>query len=189
MLEREGGMRDAIAIVAPSIDVQQLAREIAKAHVELQDTDRKLEASEQKTEGLRQQQGRQRVEIGRLLVEAKSGVKHGGWLPYLEKLGIEARNAQRWMELSGYVESSKYDTSQNVSYLNETPTLADAGIDKRPRKSDSIGSEKTEPFHVLVASGRLRTSVTKIVESWPRESRRSIPGLLRDLADEIEGDL
>lgn len=61
-------------------------------------------------------------------------VQHGGWLPYLEKLGIEARNAQNWMTLAGYLE--KNETRADVSFLPPpAPTLADAGIDKRPRAS------------------------------------------------------
>ena len=56
-----------------------------------------------------------------------------GWLPYLEKLGIEERTARNWMTLAGYSDSIS-ETSRSVSDFT-APTLADAGIDKRPRAS------------------------------------------------------
>lgn len=93
--------RAAIIDVAP----ERLAREIAKEHIALQDCERKLADAERKTDGLRQEQARRRVEIGSLLIEAKRTIKHGGWLPYLAKLGIEPRRAQEWMQLAGWVET------------------------------------------------------------------------------------
>lgn len=46
-----------------------------------------------------------------------------------------------------------------------------------------------EPFHILIAAGDLRTAVEKQIAKWPAESRPSLPGLLRDMAEEIEIDL
>ncbi len=130
-------MREIAAIAESAADVQHLAREIARAHVALQDHERALESSERKLEGLREEGARRRVDIGRLLIEAKRGIKHGGWLPYLEALGIGEDSARRWMSLAGFVEQqSKSSTPESVRDLNPATTLAAAGIDKRPRKRD-----------------------------------------------------
>lgn len=40
------------------------------------------------------------LEAGRALVEAKSLVRHGGWLPFLAEAGIHERTAQRLMTLA-----------------------------------------------------------------------------------------
>jgi N6-adenosine-specific RNA methylase IME4 len=49
------------------------------------------------------------VECGALLIEAKRVHAHGEWLPFLQRAGMPARKAQRYMVLA-----DKYDT---VSYL------------------------------------------------------------------------
>ena len=43
--------------------------------------------------------------LGRLLIDAKRGIKHGGWLPFLEKLGIADRTAREWMQEAGHIET------------------------------------------------------------------------------------
>ena len=41
------------------------------------------------------------VECGRLLIEAKSGLPHGAWLPWVEaNLSFGARQAQKYMQLA-----------------------------------------------------------------------------------------
>src|SRR5690606_28452782 len=67
-------------------------------------------------------------------------------LPYLEKLGIDDRRAREWMKLAGWVES-KSAASGNVADLNDAPTLAEAGIDKRPRKSMQREEQPDPPLH------------------------------------------
>ncbi len=37
---------------------------------------------------------------GLLLAEAKSRLQHGDWLPWLERVGLNGRTAQRWMQLA-----------------------------------------------------------------------------------------
>jgi hypothetical protein len=98
----------------------QFAKEIGRAHVQLQDADRMVEAAEQKTESARQEQARRRLELGRLLIDAKRACKHGDWLPYLAKLGIEPRSAQNWMAIAGFMEA-KSETQPSVSYLPDAP--------------------------------------------------------------------
>jgi hypothetical protein len=40
------------------------------------------------------------IEAGHALVEAKSLIGHGGWLPFLVEAGVHERTAQRYMELA-----------------------------------------------------------------------------------------
>ncbi len=171
-------MRDPVAIVAPAIDIAQLERAVSKAHVALQDADRGVEAAERKTESLRQTQAQRRVELGRLLMESRDGFKRGTWLPFLEKHGIDERNARNWMALAGYVEIT--EPNGNGS---DIPTRREvAGIDKPTRKP----TKDPDAFHVLIASGDLKSKIKKQINEWPESSRQSIPGLLRDLADDLE---
>lgn len=193
-------MRDVAAIVEPAFDAERAAREIALAHVALQDCERKLDAIEnqahsimRKAEGLREEQARRRVEIGRLLVEARRVIKHGGWLPYLAKIGIDQQRASEWMRLAGHVES-KLPTSPNVGDLNNAPTLADAGIDKRPRKStradeqpDLPAAQRPTPsFNIDGELAALRTKLCSFAKSAPAEARAQIAEELRRVASLID---
>lgn len=70
-------------------------------------------------------------------IDAKREIPHGGWLPYLEKLGIDKSTASNWMALAGYADAqSQIPSTPDVRNLPDAPTLADAGIDRRPRKRD-----------------------------------------------------
>ena len=91
-------MKDIVAIVEPAIDIRQLSRDIAREHVALQDADRKVEVNATQGALLRKKQAEHRLEMGRLLIEAKKQVPHGGWTPFLEKLGIPPRTATEWMD-------------------------------------------------------------------------------------------
>jgi hypothetical protein len=51
------------------------------------------------------------MKAGNLLIEAKSNVNHGGWLPFVESTGMSARTAQKYMRLS-----------ENAEKLNATST-------------------------------------------------------------------
>lgn len=74
---------------------------------------------------------RKRLALGRVLVEAKAACRHGEWLPFLEKQGIDERTARRYMGLVEFSDS-KSDTVSDLpaSLLLPSPTYADAGIDK-----------------------------------------------------------
>ena len=41
-----------------------------------------------------------RIEGGHSLIEAKAALSHGHWLPFLERVGLRPRKAQRWMQLA-----------------------------------------------------------------------------------------
>lgn len=78
-----------------------------------------------------------RLALGRLLAERRKswparGPNAKGWGLYLSKLGIEQQTALNYMNLAGYVEVSQTDES----CLGNIPTYAEAGIDKRPRRTD-----------------------------------------------------
>jgi hypothetical protein len=40
------------------------------------------------------------IEAGNLLVEAKASCRHGDWLPFLKRAGVQERKAQRYMRLA-----------------------------------------------------------------------------------------
>lgn len=194
-------MKAVAAVVEAAVDIQQMARVIAKEHIALQDCERQLDASERKTEGLREQQRRHRVELGRLLIEAKRGVKHGGWLPYLEKLGIEDRRAREWMQLAGWVDSKSAASGNVADLLAPAPTLADAGIDKRPRKSkpepeeiedDEDKADEPAPtprapsLDIDAEIWRMHDKLCAFAEKAPVDARKRIAHQLRETAKLIE---
>ena len=171
-------MRPVAAIIEAAVDIGQLAREISRSHIELQECDRKLAASERKTESLREEQRRRRVEIGRLLVEAKRGIKHGGWLPYLEKLGIEPRTAQKWMSELEF----KYESKANGSHSDDDEEdERDDEPEARPRKK----AERSEP-DIDKALSNLSDRAYAIAEKRSGDDRKIIAWRLRETARLIE---
>ncbi len=128
--------KDPVVIVAPAIDIAQLERAVGKANIVYEDATRNVEAAERKTESLREKQAQARLELGYALVDLKKGCRHGEWLPALARAGVAQQRSSECMRVIGHVEEiSKLPTSANVGDL-KAPTLRDAGIDKRPRKSD-----------------------------------------------------
>lgn len=84
----------------------------------------------------RAQRGVVRGEIPRrvLCVTGRAAcVTHGGWEPYLAKLGITSQRASEWMRLAGHVEA-KSPTSSNAGDLTNAPTLAEATGDREPEQ-------------------------------------------------------
>jgi len=138
-------VRDAAAIIAPASDLGQIERELQREIIAMQDADRAESAAVERVEKTADAARRQRIVVGQRLVEAKRAVKHGQWLPWLAKIGIGEDSARRWMALAGFMESR---TSESVRDM-PAPTLAAAGIDKRPRKRDeecSPGSNDQAPI-------------------------------------------
>lgn len=192
-------MREVAAIVEPAIDINQITREILKEHIALQDDERNADAHERKSAAFRETAARRRVEIGRRLVDVRRVTKRGGWQPYLDKCGIEERTARNWMALAGWVEE-KTETGTPVSDIS-TPTLADAGIDKRPRKRDEQPSpphREPEPVASVpvgdVNDARaveasllvmVSNSLGTVARRWPGDIKR-LADELRRFADKIE---
>jgi len=126
-------VRDIAAIVEPAIDIRQLSRDIAREHIALQDTDRKVEVNAAQGESLRERQTQHRLEMGRMLIEAKKQVPHGGWLLFLKALGISARASQEWIALGDY---GKYAPTETGAHL---PTRREVAAARR--EPESVGDE------------------------------------------------
>lgn len=188
-------MTESSAIVESSVNIEQLARTIARGVIEYNDAERVLQAAERRTEGMREAQQRRRLDLGSQLIEAKRGIKHGGWLGYIEKLGIPQQTANAWMREAGFLdEQAKSPPSEHAGDL---PLRVAAGIDKRPRKRD----EQPDPPDVddeepaLHASWRRDLSkalvgIDKMImgyaKSWPKRSRFDLARALRSAAERIE---
>lgn len=193
-------MRDAAAIIAPAVDLDQITRSILKEHIALQDDERNADAHEKKSIGYREAAARRRVEIGRMLIEAKRGIKHGGWLPYLEKLGIGERSARDWMALAGHVET-KSEPNQNGSDLERTPTRREvnearktAPRDEQPDPPVVDEDDHDEPLPTPAPTldidaelSRIQNKICQFAESVPPKARKLIAHELRETAKLIEG--
>lgn len=168
----------------PVVDLARLTREIQVASIGLQDAERNVDEAEKKATNAREIAAQRRLDLGRLLVEARKawparGPKAKGWGEFLVTVGIDQDAALRYMALAGYVQ----EISRTGDGVRETvPTYADAGIDKRERK-------EPREFHILIDAGKFRSSVEKLAKKWPDSSRPHLPRILRELADEIESGI
>ena len=69
------------------------------------------------------------LEAGRLLIEAKTQVRHGQWLPFLESVGMPARTAQQYMRLA--------KNTLTVAQMPVGKALKKLAEPKEPRKRQS----------------------------------------------------
>ena len=70
---------------------------------------------------------RHAMAAGDILVEAKGGLKHGEWLPWLRSAGLSERTAQRYMRIArerGAIEA-KYDTLSDLDVTGALRLIAD----------------------------------------------------------------
>jgi hypothetical protein len=198
-------MREVAAIIEPAIDIAQIERELQREIIAMQDADRAEATAVERAGKTAEAARRQRVTVGARLIEAKRAVKHGQWLPWLERMGIEQQRASEWMRLAGHVES-KLPTSANGGNL-PAPTLADAGIDKRPRKRDEESTPVVDdspstdwqreiearraPMEAPVIDidrelSRIQNKICAFAESVPARARKQIAHELRETARLIE---
>ena len=200
-------MKDIIAIVEPAIDLRQLSRDIAREHIALQDADRKVEANTTQGDALRKRQAQHRLEMGRLLIEAKKQTPHGGWLPFLEKLGIAQSSAKEWMGLANHVEIKKppdtsggyLPTRREVEAARRDPEPVDIDIDEpsdeqpdppepAAKKSPSVhlqSHDSDRSIDVVLTS--LFNTLGVVAREWPDGSDYSKLILeLRRYADKLE---
>jgi hypothetical protein len=192
-------------VIVAQVDLQQIDRSVVAAFIAVQDGDRALDAAERKTEGLREQQRRNRVELGRTLIEARKSIKRGTWIAKLEEWGIDRFRAHEWMRLAGYVEEQeKCAASPDVEHLNaKLPTLADVGIDKRPRKRDEqpdpsldwqqevesrrrASNIKSLAIDVDQELSRWHQKIVAFAEACSTTARKQIAHELRQMANTIE---
>ena len=61
------------------------------------------------------------IEAGRLLIEARAAIPHGGWLAWVRDLGMTVRTAQRYMQLARL----PADKSDTVAHLGIRAALAE----------------------------------------------------------------
>jgi hypothetical protein len=122
----------------------------------------------------------------------------------LRRVGIDQDVALDHMKYAGFVESTFPGTNSNVP--GKLPTLADAGIDNRPRKRDEEPSpaadwkmeietrrNEKEPPVPQVATldidrelSRLNMKIVSFAEGVPAKARKQIAHELREIASLIE---
>ena len=95
------------------------------------------------------------LKAGALLLEAKTLIPHGGWLPFVEKCGLTPRTAQgymrvarRWSEIE-----SKYETVSHLSFHKALALLAQTKVPACRRIEDDLSNEgeRVEVAHEAVA--------------------------------------
>jgi hypothetical protein len=77
---------------------------------------------------------RHAMAAGDILVEAKGGLKHGEWLPWLRSAGLSERTAQRYMRIArerGAIEA-KYDTLSDLDVTGALRLIADGEWQTEP---------------------------------------------------------
>lgn len=201
-------MREMAAIVEPAFDFEQNTRAILKEHIALQDDERNADAHERKSIGFREAAARRRLEIGRMLIEQKRSKKiaHGGWLPYLEKLGINERSAREWMALAGHVET-KSEPNQNGADLptrrevnearrQDAPTRTEQPTRPAPREEQPDLPTHAEPprertpeppsIDIDRELSRIQDKLCAAAATVPRSVRTQIAHELRETARIIE---
>lgn len=134
--------------IRSAIELQQLARDIQRAHVDLQDCDRKLETAEGRAQSLRDERDQRRLEIGRMLVHAKAQTEHGEWLKQLAAWGIHEQSAREWMRLAEHVESkpgldlptrAEVNAARNQTIIEDTATVTAAPVaDVEPKQRRTV---------------------------------------------------
>jgi hypothetical protein len=92
------------------------------------------------------------IEAGHSLIEAKSLVKHGEWLPFLKEAGIPERTAQRFMALAH--SGLKYDTVSDLGGIKAALAWLQ-------------GFELPSAGEVLMAGWARSSADGKIAMLWP----------------------
>lgn len=83
--------------------------------------------------------GEQAWECGRLLIEAKKGVKHGEWLPWIKKnLTFGERQARNYMSIG----EANRNVCADLSYLDALKQAADTKDTERIKRE--VAEEKTK---------------------------------------------
>jgi hypothetical protein len=84
------------------------------------------------------------AECGRLLIQAKTAVGHGGWLPWLEaKTEVSPRQCQRYMQLADRWDEIKYDAETHLTLTDALKSLAKPKAEAaHERQTDHINAPK-----------------------------------------------
>ena len=104
--------------------------------------------------------------------------------PTLDDLGVSKKDSFRAQRLAAVPERElqQYVNEKRASGKPVTRSGAISLANVRPLR-------EPEPFHILIAVGELKEAVLRVVrkhaEMWPESSRRHIPEVIRDIADEV----
>ena len=187
-------MRGVAAIIESAVDIKQLTKQIGAAHIALQDAERAVVAAETRAGNAKDEAARCRLEMGRLLVEAKKNTKHGEWLPLLETQGISERTARSWMDLAGYVsKSASPDCDADLPTQRQVAESRRIERDADMPPQMATAHRGQEPFEPLAhrndidrALLSLNKTVIAYARAWPQKSRKQLARSLRDAAANIE---
>lgn len=198
-------MRDISAVIEPAESFEENTRAILRDHIALQDCEKKIGACESKTASLREEEQKLRIQLGRRLIAAKNSgeIKHGAWLPYIEKLGFADRTARAWMQEAGYVDKSA--ANGNAADLDSRQA---SGVDKRPRKrkvrrdrpdeqpdaedvpdendGDPPPTNQGPDLDIDRELSRMSMKIVDYAKQWPRSARAQLAHELRELAKTVE---
>ncbi len=118
------------------------------------------------------------LEAGRLLIEVKGQVEHGGWTVWLqEHFEGSERTARAYMQVAKHWPEleAKRQTSAILSLDGALKVLA--------------GPKDQEPWDAWEAAGRLRDAVDRVRKRYPETAIGAMPGLLRIIAGEMDSEL
>lgn len=88
-------------------------------------------------------------EAGKLLIEAKDGVKHGQWMPFLKRYGIDKSLSARYMKLArGY---------SDISQIEKFESIEDA---LRAKRLDDLARE------FLIHQANAEQCIKRIIEGY-----------------------
>jgi hypothetical protein len=151
-----------------------------------------VQSAEHAEESASQEYRRRLLELGQRLISERnkypsSGPRAKPWGDLLAGCGIEQWRATQAMRYAGYVEKVSDPGPENLMREAELPSLYEAGVKERHKRSASEKEPKPEqPFHILIALGDLRDGVTELLSEWPQESIPNAVIALRDIAKSLE---
>jgi len=124
------------------------------------------------------------VSIGAALQEAKAGLEHGQWLPFVEKnCGLGERQARRYMQIAA--NRSRVSDLSGCGSLRQCVALLDEGTEGT--KGTKVETRRWVPY--LEAIGRLSKLGKFIVENpinaWPAEGVEKFREDLLPVAKEL----
>ena len=118
------------AIVQTAVD-PKLVEQVSAAVKACKEAEQHQEDTAEQHERAKEQHNSRRITLGELLIKAKDETPHGAWGRFLRDVGINERNAQRYMQ---FVREAKAVTADGVSEM--PTTYHDVGMDGRVRKSE-----------------------------------------------------
>lgn len=107
--------------------------------------------------------------------------------PTLADHGITKSESSRWQAVAS-VPEKKFQTEIDTAIERKRPPTTASFV--RIAKEMRDGKKEPPPFHALVAlaelKDRLVAAISTNTERWPVRARLNVPGMLRDLADDME---